>query len=95
MFRYALNASTIRPTPILEKISIAGRAGYGAIELWHDEIDDHLAHGGTLADLQSALADQNLAVPTTIYLEAGLMRMTPRGRACGLNARAAWNKPSP
>ena len=68
MFRYALNASTIRPTPILEKISIAGQAGYGAIELWHDEIDDHLAHGGTLADLQSALADQNLAVPTTIYL---------------------------
>ena len=68
MFRYALNASTIRPTPILEKISIAGRAGYGAIELWHDEIDAHLAEGGTLTDLQTALSDHGLAVPTTIYL---------------------------
>ena len=68
MFRYSLNASTIRPTPILEKIRIAGETGYGAIELWHDEINVHLADGGSLADLQNALADHNLAVPTTIYL---------------------------
>lgn len=68
MFRYALNASTIRPTPILDKIRIAGQAGYGAIELWHDEIDTHLAAGGTLADLQTALAVHALVVPTTIYL---------------------------
>ena len=68
MFHYSLNASTIRPTPILEKIRIAGETGYGAIELWHDEIDAHLATGGSLTDLQNALADHNLAVPTTIYL---------------------------
>ena len=66
--RYCLNASTIRPTPLLDKIRIAGEIGYGAIELWHDDLDAHIAKGGTLADVKSALADQGLAVPTTIYL---------------------------
>lgn len=67
-FTYSLNASTIRPTPILDKINIAGETGYAAIELWHDEIDEHIAQGGTLSELKSALADHGLAVPTTIYL---------------------------
>lgn len=66
--KYSLNASTIRPTPILDKIKIAGETGYAAIELWHDEIDQHLAQGGTLDDLKKALSDHGLAVPTTIYL---------------------------
>ena len=65
---YSLNASTIRPTPILDKIRIAGETGYAAIELWHDEIDAHLTQGGSLADLKKALSDHGLAVPTTIYL---------------------------
>jgi sugar phosphate isomerase/epimerase len=68
-FIYCLNSSTIRPTPILEKIRIAGETGYKAIELWHDDIDAHLAGGGKLADIKKALADQGLAVPTTIYVK--------------------------
>lgn len=68
-FRYCLNSSTIRPTPILEKIRIAGETGYEAIELWHDDIDAHLAKGGTLQEIRNALNDQRLAVPTTIYLK--------------------------
>jgi sugar phosphate isomerase/epimerase len=68
-FLYCLNSSTIRPTPIMDKIRIAGHAGYSAIELWHDDIDTHLAAGGTLADLRKALADYGLAVPTTIYVK--------------------------
>jgi sugar phosphate isomerase/epimerase len=68
-FVYCLNSSTIRPTPILEKIRVAGRCGYAAIELWHDDVDAHLSRGGTLAELRSALADEGLAVPTTIYLK--------------------------
>ena len=67
-FHYCLNASTIKTTPILKKISVAGHAGYEAIELWHDDIDAYLAEGGTLADLRKALDDHNLVVPTTIYL---------------------------
>src|SRR4029078_4940354 len=68
-FVYCLNSSTIRPTPILKKIEIAGQAGYAAIELWHDDIDAHLARGGTLKELRHALDDRQLAVPTTIYLK--------------------------
>ena len=68
MFAYCLNASTIRPTPILEKIRIAGETGYAAIELWHDEIDAHVSAGGSVAELRAAVADHGLVVPTTIYL---------------------------
>jgi len=67
-FKYALNASTIRPTNIMDKIHIAAEAGYAGIELWHNEIDDHLRAGGVLSDLRKSLDDRGLAVPTTIYL---------------------------
>jgi len=68
-FIYCLNTSTIRPVPILKKIEIAGKAGYSAIELWHEDIDAHLSGGGTLKEIRQALDDQNLDVPTTIYLK--------------------------
>ena len=68
-FIYCLNSSTIRPTPILDKIRIAGEVGYSAIELWHDDIDLHLSKGGQLADIRKAVNDQGLEVPTTIYLK--------------------------
>jgi len=67
-FRYCLNASTIMTTPILRQIAVAEEAGYGAIELWHDHIDQHLKAGGTLNEIRSAVDDTGLAVPTTIYL---------------------------
>jgi 2-keto-myo-inositol isomerase len=67
-FRYCLNGSTLRTTPVLGQIEAAGRAGYEAIELWHDKLDEHLAAGGTLAEVRAALAHWKLAVPTTIYL---------------------------
>lgn len=75
-FRYCLNGSTIRTTPILRQIEAAGRAGYGAIELWHDKIDEHLAGGGTLAEIRAALDHWKLEVPTTIYL-AGWFDASP------------------
>ncbi len=68
-FIYCLNSSTIKPTPILEKIRIAGDVGYRAIELWHDDIDEYLAHGGQLSDIRRALEDGGLEVPTTIFLK--------------------------
>jgi sugar phosphate isomerase/epimerase len=68
-FQYCLNSSTIRPAKILDKIRIAGTVGYTAIELWHDDIDAHLARGGTLGEIRTALSDHGLVVPTTIYLK--------------------------
>jgi 2-keto-myo-inositol isomerase len=69
-FKYALNASTIRGTPILRQIDAAAKAGYGGIELWFDDIDAHLASGGTTAALRLALDAARLKVPTCIYLGA-------------------------
>ncbi|GAB4151005.1 MAG: hypothetical protein Tsb009_26190 [Planctomycetaceae bacterium] len=68
-FQYSLNCSTIKPAPLMEKISIAGSVGYSGIELWHDDIDEYLATGGTLADIRNALADAGLSVVTTIFLK--------------------------
>ena len=69
-FPYCLNASTIRTTPLLDQIKAAADAGYAAIELWHDKIDEYLDTGGTLRDIRQTLDDHGLAVPTTIYLKA-------------------------
>src|SRR4029077_1536179 len=55
-FVYCLNTSTIRPTPLLEKIAIAGKAGYQAIEPWNDEITAYLDEGGSVDGLKGALA---------------------------------------
>lgn len=68
-FRYCLNSSTIKPVPILDKIKIAGEVGYSAIELWHDDIDAHVAADGQVADIPKALADAELQVGTTIFLK--------------------------
>jgi 2-keto-myo-inositol isomerase len=75
-FRYCLNASTIRTTPVLRQIEVTRQAGYEAIELWHDHIDEHLRAGGTLTEIRKALDDNGVAAPTTIYL-AG--RFQPAG----------------
>lgn len=68
-FLYSLNSSTIKPTPILEKIRVAAEAGYGGIELWHDDIDRHLQSGGKLADIRRAVDESGLTVPTTVMLK--------------------------
>jgi sugar phosphate isomerase/epimerase len=67
-FIYCLNTSTIRPTPLLEKIRVAGTAGYGAIEPWNDEITEYLKSGGSFRDLKKALADAGLKVVSMIAL---------------------------
>ena len=67
-FVYCLNTSTIRPTPLLSKIAIAGQAGYAAIEPWNDEITAYLEQGGSMAELKRALADSGLKVVSMIAL---------------------------
>jgi 2-keto-myo-inositol isomerase len=67
-FVTCLNTSTIKPTPLLQKIAIAGSAGYEAIEPWNDEIGDFLNHGGSLADLKKAISDAGLKVVSVIAL---------------------------
>ena len=67
-FAYCLNTSTIRPTPLLEKIRLAAEAGYTAIEPWNDEVTAYLQEGGSMAELKRALADAGLEVVSVIAL---------------------------
>ena len=67
-FQYCLNTSTIRPAPLMEKIRLAGEAGYAAIEPWNDEITDYLGQGGSLAELKRSLGDAGLRVVSVIAL---------------------------
>jgi sugar phosphate isomerase/epimerase len=69
-FRYALNTSTIQPAPLMEKIRVAGAAGYDAIELWVMDVEDFVARRlGTLDDVRKALDDAGLDRPSMIYLK--------------------------
>jgi sugar phosphate isomerase/epimerase len=65
--RLSLNASTMRGTSIPRQIEAAALAGYGALELWFADVDEHLTKGGTVPELRRALDDRGLAVPTLIY----------------------------
>ena len=69
-FTYCLNTSTIRPTPLLEKIRLAGEAGYTAIEPWNDEVTAYLEQGGSMPELKRALADAGLEVVSVIALHS-------------------------
>jgi sugar phosphate isomerase/epimerase len=64
--KLSLNASTIKPTPLLDKIRVAGEAGYDGIELWATEIYQHVGRGGEVSDVEKALADHGLEVPCFI-----------------------------
>jgi sugar phosphate isomerase/epimerase len=67
-FLYCLNTSTIEPTPLLEKIRIAGRIGYDAVELWNREISEFEEHS-SLGELKRIIADAGLRVASMIALE--------------------------
>ena len=67
-FQYSLNSSTIKTTPILEKIAVAAKAGYTGIELWHDDMDAFVADGGSIEDIRKCVDDHGLKVPTTIHI---------------------------
>lgn len=63
-----LNTSTIRPVPLGAKIPLIADAGFEHVELWNDEIDAHLAAGGSLADIRKRLDGAGLKVASVIAL---------------------------
>lgn len=67
-FKLCLNTSTIRPQPLLEKIRLAAEAGFEGIELWINDIYEHIGQGGEVSDVEKALADHGLIVPCMIAL---------------------------
>ena len=63
-----LNSSTIRPTPLKDKIRIAAETGYDGIELWVNELEKHESEGGSLKDLAAEIRGRGLFVPNVIGL---------------------------
>ena len=61
-----LNTSTIKPQPLLDKIRLASEAGFESIELWINDIYDYVGQGGEVRDVEKALGDGGLSVPSMI-----------------------------
>jgi sugar phosphate isomerase/epimerase len=65
-WKLCLNASTIRPAPLEEKIAATAKAGYDGIELWVDEMMKYEKEGKSLDDLGKRIKDAGLEVPNII-----------------------------
>lgn len=63
-----LDTATIRPASLKEKVRIAAKAGYDAIEPWDGELQKFEADGGNLKDLGKEIRDNGLFVPSVIGL---------------------------
>src|SRR5437868_12571050 len=68
-FIYCLNTSTIQPVPLLDKIRLAGKHGFAAIELWLNDVFAYVEAGGQLHDVSRAVTDAGLFVPCTIAMK--------------------------
>ena len=66
--QFCLNTSTIKPQPLLKKIELAGAAGYDGIELWLNDIYEFIGRGGEVGEVERALADAGLMVPSVIAI---------------------------
>lgn len=63
-----LDTATIRPASLQEKVRIAAKAGYDAIEPWDGELEQFEKEGGNLKDLGKEIRDLGLFVPSVIGL---------------------------
>lgn len=63
-----LDTATIRPASLRDKVKIAARAGYDAIEPWDGELQKFEAEGGKLKDLGKEIKDLGMFVPSVIGL---------------------------
>ncbi len=63
-----LDTATIRPASLEEKIDIAAKAGFDAIEPWDMELAEYEASGGNLKELGKRIRDLGMFTPSMIGL---------------------------
>ena len=67
-FIYCLNTATIREHKLglVGELEVASAAGFDAVEIWMDTLQQYIDKGGTLPDLKKRLNDLNLKVAGAI-----------------------------
>ena len=65
-FTFGLNTSTIRPASLTDKIEIAAKAGFDAVELWIGDVKQAVESGTPLKEIDKRLDDHGLARPSMI-----------------------------
>ena len=68
-----LDTATIRPASLSDKVKIAAKAGFDAIEPWDGELAEFEKNGGNLKDLGKQIKDLGLFVPSVIGLWNALL----------------------
>jgi sugar phosphate isomerase/epimerase len=63
-----MNASTIRPVPVDEKIKVCAKAGWDGLELWTRDLEEWEGKGRDLKELKDMLDDNGLIVTDVIGL---------------------------
>lgn len=63
-----LDTATIRPASLKEKVEIASKAGFDAIEPWDSELEEFEKEGGNLKALGEEIRKRGLFVPSVIGL---------------------------
>ncbi|MDX1637652.1 MAG: sugar phosphate isomerase/epimerase [Balneolaceae bacterium] len=63
-----LDTATIRPASLEQKVEIADKAGFDAIEPWDGELEEYEKQGGDLKALGEEIRDRGLFVPSVIGL---------------------------
>jgi len=88
-WKYSLNMSTIRgqKLPLDEQITVAGKAGYDAIEPWIGEIEAFVKGGGSLADQAKRCRDLGLSVVSAIGFAQWIVNDDDKRRAALEQAR--------
>lgn len=67
-FKLSLNTSTIKPVGLLEKVRLVAEAGFAGIELWINDVYEHVGRGGEVREVTKAIADHGLVVPNCIAI---------------------------
>jgi sugar phosphate isomerase/epimerase len=67
-FTYCLNMATIRGHKLgfVKELEVASKAGFRAVEIWMDSLQDYLAKGGTLPEARRRMSDLGIVAENAI-----------------------------
>jgi sugar phosphate isomerase/epimerase len=93
-FVYGLNTSTLQgfKLPIVEEVKLASAVGYGGVEPWIRELEQHEKDGGSLEDLGKQIRDLGLVVPSAIGFFEWAVDDADRRKKALEDARRAMEK---